>query len=102
MGGLQKASEKDLARELGRRLAQVRLNRNISQEQLAAAAGISKRTLERAERTGSVQLLNFIRIFAALGLARRLELLLPNLFVNPMESLLPRRRRRKRAVRRLP
>jgi hypothetical protein len=35
--------------ELGRRLAQVRLGKNLTQAQLAAKAGVSKRTVERLE-----------------------------------------------------
>jgi transcriptional regulator with XRE-family HTH domain len=42
-------SDEALLQELGRRIARLRLERNLSQAQLAEQAGISKRTLERLE-----------------------------------------------------
>ena len=55
--------------ELGSRLAQVRLERNLTQAQLAEQAGVSKRTVERLE-SGSVatQLSGFIRVCRVLEL----------------------------------
>lgn len=42
-------TDEAVLRELGRRLAQVRLGKNLTQAQLAAKAGVSKRTVERLE-----------------------------------------------------
>ena len=42
-------SDETLLKELGQRIARLRLERNLSQAQLAEQAGISKRTLERLE-----------------------------------------------------
>ena len=42
-------TEEEALREAGYRLAQIRLSRNLSQAELAARAGVSKRSLERLE-----------------------------------------------------
>ena len=64
--------------EMGRRLVQVRLEKNLTQAQLAERADVAKRTVERLE-SGSVapQLAGFIRICRALDLVERFELLVP-------------------------
>ena len=45
-----------ILRELGERLARVRLERNLTQAGLAEQAGVSKRTVERLESGGVTQL----------------------------------------------
>jgi transcriptional regulator with XRE-family HTH domain len=84
--------------ELGARLAQARLERNLTQAQLATQAGISKRTLERMEAGASaMQLSAFIRVCRVFGLLDRLELLLPEAGPSPMEQLKLGGRKRRRA-----
>ncbi|MEO7998202.1 MAG: helix-turn-helix transcriptional regulator, partial [Gemmatimonadaceae bacterium] len=65
-------------RELGARLAATRLERNLTQADLATEAGVSKRTVERLE-SGEVaaQLSAFIRVCRVLGLLDRLDVFLP-------------------------
>ena len=84
--------------ELGTRLAQVRLGRNLTQAQLAEQAGISKRTVERLE-SGSVatQLSGFIRVCRVLDLINRFDLLVPEPIPSPVEQLKLQGRRRQRA-----
>ena len=84
--------------ELGARLAASRLAKNLTQEALAEAAGISKRTLERLE-SGEVasRLSALVRVCRALGLLNRLETLVPSPSVSPVEQLKLAGRRRKRA-----
>ena len=48
--------DKAIVRELGERLARTRLERNLTQAELAEQAGIAKRTLERIEAGGAAQL----------------------------------------------
>lgn len=87
-----------LLQEIGARLARTRLERNLTQAQLAAEAGISKRTLERIE-SGAVaaQLSAFLRVCRALGLLERLEALIPEPTLSPIEQLKLRGRVRRRA-----
>ena len=83
--------------ELGRRIADARLARGMTQAQFADAASVSKRTVERLEDGESVQLGNLIRSLRALGNLEGLERLLPEAPVNPLELLSRRRHRRRRA-----
>lgn len=83
--------------ELGRRVARARLDRNLTQTELAAQAGISKRTLERMEAGGSVQLSSFIRACRVLDLVERFEALIPEPAPSPIAQLKLRGRQRRRA-----
>ena len=70
--------------ELGRRLAQVRLGKNLTQAQLAGMADVAKRTVERLETGGAApQLSGFVRICRALGLIGWFELLVPESAESP-------------------
>jgi transcriptional regulator with XRE-family HTH domain len=86
--------------ELGGRLAAVRLDRNLTQAELAATAGVSKRTVERLE-SGSVaiQLSGFLRVCRALGLLSSLDALVPEPEPIPLARLELAGRKRRRASR---
>jgi len=92
------ATDETILTALGGRLAQHRLDRNLTQAQLAAQAGISKRTLERLE-SGAVatQLSAFIRVCRVLGLVDRLEAMIPEPAPSPIAQMKARGRRRQRA-----
>jgi transcriptional regulator with XRE-family HTH domain len=92
------ATDQAILGELGGRLAQVRLERNLTQAQLAGRAGVAKRTVERLE-SGSVatQLSGFIRVCRALELIGRFDLLVPETAPGPVEQLKLRGRMRQRA-----
>ncbi len=83
--------------ELGQRIVHVRLQQNLTQIGLAEQAGISKRTLERMEAGGSVQLSSFIRVCRALDLLERFDALIPEVAPGPMAQLKLRGKARKRA-----
>jgi transcriptional regulator with XRE-family HTH domain len=93
------ATDEALLVEMGSRFARARLDRNLTQAQLAELAGISKRTLERLE-SGSVatQMSGFIRVCRALQVLDRFELLLPESTPSPMEQLRLQGRKRRRAA----
>lgn len=84
--------------ELGGRLAKTRLDRNLTQAQLAEQAGVSKSTVERLE-AGAVatQLSGFIRVCRVLDLIERFELLLPEPVPSPVAQLKRRGKKRQRA-----
>lgn len=83
--------------ELGLRLAQARLDRNLTQEELAIAAFVSKRTIERLETGKSVQLNNLVRVLSALHLAQNLEQVAPPVGARPIEQLKRQSKNRRRA-----
>ena len=94
----KQATDEAVLSELGGRLARVRLERNLTQAQLAEQAGVSKRTVERME-SGDVgtQLSGFIRVCRMLGVIERFDLLVPEPVPSPMEQLKLAGRRRRRA-----
>ena len=94
-------SDEALLQELGRRIARLRLEHNLTQSQLAEQAGISKRTLERLETgAAATQLSLLLRVLRQLDLLERLELLLPEPELSPIALLEQQEGGRKRARRR--
>ncbi|HEX3947726.1 MAG TPA: helix-turn-helix domain-containing protein [Acidimicrobiales bacterium] len=83
--------------ELGRRLARTRLERNLSQADLATEAGVSKRTVERIESGVDARLASLIRILRVLGLVDGLDALVPEPLPSPIEQWKLRGRQRRRA-----
>jgi transcriptional regulator with XRE-family HTH domain len=84
--------------ELGARLRAVRLHRNLSQERLAAEAGIGRVTLQRLE-DGKVKasLSSLIKVLRALDLSESLDQLVPAPRPSPVEEAERRRQPRRRA-----
>lgn len=87
------------AEALGRRLAAQRLNRNLTQRQLADAAAVSINTLRRLEAGDNVSLDTLIRVMEALDLGDRLEALAPPADVRPVDRVrMAAARERRRAT----
>jgi transcriptional regulator with XRE-family HTH domain len=83
--------------ELGKRLAQTRLERNLSQGRLAIEAGVSKATIERLEAGEPVKSTSLIRVLRSLGRLEALDQLLPEPLPSPIERIRLQGRRRQRA-----
>jgi transcriptional regulator with XRE-family HTH domain len=90
-------TDKVTLEELGRRLARTRLERNLTQAELAAEAGVSKPTLERLEAGETTALSTFLRIIRALGLLDALDRLVPEPTPSPIERLKLEGKKRRRA-----
>jgi transcriptional regulator with XRE-family HTH domain len=90
-------SDDAVMKELGRRLAQLRIDSNYTQEYLAQRAGIGKRTLERLEKGMQVQTSSLVRVLRSLGQLDILEGLLPATDIRPMDMLRLKKNRRQRA-----
>lgn len=93
-------SDQAILVELGRRLAQRRITMRLSQAELAEAAGVGKRTVERIESGESAQATTLIRIFRVLDLVPALDALIPIEPTRPMALLrhagkMPRRVRKR-------
>ncbi len=94
------AQETDAAilEEIGSRLRQHRLARNLSQARLADEAGIGRVTLQRIEEgSAAASLPSLIRILRALELTEGLDQLVPPVAPSPVEELRRRGRQRRRA-----
>lgn len=87
-----------VAKELGRRMAAIRLGLNLSQRQLAERAGLGVRTIQRLE-LGEVatQLSGFLRVCRALGLMDRIDQLMAEPPPSPLEQLRLHENKRRRA-----
>jgi transcriptional regulator with XRE-family HTH domain len=90
-------SDSAVLEELGRRLREARLERNLSQAQVSEEAGIGRMTLQRMEAGESSSVTSLIRVLRALDLLDGLEPLLPAPSSSPIEDLRRRGRRRRRA-----
>lgn len=91
-------SDKAVLDELGSRLARTRLEQNVSQEQLAGEAGVSKSTIERIETGREVKVTSLVRILRALGRLELLDQLLPEPLPSPIERARLQGRLRQRAA----
>lgn len=90
-------SDPEILVQLGERLARHRLDRNLTQAELAKEAGVSKRTVIRLEAGESTQLTNLIRILRALRLLDNFDAFLPPPAPSPLDQLKAEKKRRKRA-----
>jgi transcriptional regulator with XRE-family HTH domain len=92
------ASDVAILRELGSRVAELRLQRNLTQQELSVNAGVSKRTIERFEKGEvGIQLTVLIRILRALGAVEGFDALVPKPLPSPIEMLKREGKTRKRA-----
>jgi len=82
--------------EVGRRLERQRLQRNLTQDELAERAGIGRATLQRLERGESVQSTSIVKLLRALGLLEALDAALPQALERPIAQLERERRRKVR------
>jgi len=100
MTELQFKSPEELQVELGRRIRQLRLYRNLDQRAVAEKGGIARAALQNLEagRGSSVQTL--VRTLKALNFLEGIEILAPEPTVNPLALLKtrkpPQRARRSR------
>jgi transcriptional regulator with XRE-family HTH domain len=90
-------TDQSVLAELGRRLGRYRLNQNLTQDQLAREAGVSKRTIVRLENGESSQLTNLVRVLRALGLLGDGGVLVPAPPTSPVAALKAKARERRRA-----
>ena len=92
------ASDRVILKLIGSRLADLRLSKDLTQEQVALEAGIGVRTLQRME-AGEVasRLSGFVGVCRVLGITGRFAMLLPELPVSPMDQLKLQGKKRERA-----
>ncbi|WP_440983390.1 helix-turn-helix domain-containing protein [Shinella sumterensis] len=84
-------------RDLGTRIARIRLSRNLTQASLARETGASVRSIKRLEAGENVSLDTLIRVLAALNLGDRLAAALPDPDVRPVERIRHEGHERQRA-----
>jgi len=85
--------------ELGRRLTRHRIERNWTQAELAAEAGVGQATVQRAERGESVQMTSMIKLLRALELLAGLDVAVPASIDLPIAQLEREQRKLRRRAR---
>jgi transcriptional regulator with XRE-family HTH domain len=85
-----------IAEELGNRLKQARLNANLTQAEVAARTGVSRKIIMSAEK-GFVQLESLVAIMIALDLVRQLDNFLPKQEISPIQLAKIQGKQRQRA-----
>ncbi|GAB3323409.1 hypothetical protein GCM10027511_32370 [Hymenobacter humi] len=92
----------DLAavREIGRNLQLIRLNQDISQQELAVQTGLSRLTISQVENGRPASTLTLVQLLRALGRLDVLEVLEESATISPLQAVRLARQRRQRASRR--
>ncbi len=86
-------------KEIGQRLASKRIAENLTQEEVAKNAGVSKSTVERIESGNSTQVSNLIRVLRNFSLLEALDKLLPESENSPLEILRQKKQKKKSRAR---
>lgn len=91
-------SDQAILRQIGERLAHIRLSKDLTQQAVAEQAGMSLRTLQRLESgEAATQLSGVIRLCRALGILEQLDLFIPPPTPSPMQLLKLKGKERQRA-----
>ena len=77
----------ELQQLLGERLKRLRLNRNLDQRTTAEKAGISEKALRNLEAGRGSTVETLLRVLKALDYLQGLDMLAPEVSVNPLELL---------------
>jgi transcriptional regulator with XRE-family HTH domain len=91
-------SDTAILAELGQRLRRLRLNRNITQSDLAKQTGISRRTLQKAEDGNDMTMVTLVGILRGLDNLSQLDQFLPEPPVSPVQLAKLKGQTRKRAT----
>ncbi len=90
-------SDKAILEDLGRSLAERRIERGLTQATVAKQAGIGKRTVERIEAGISCQTSSLVRVLRVLGLDQQILKIAPRYAPGPIAVLEAQAKQRKRA-----
>jgi transcriptional regulator with XRE-family HTH domain len=91
-------SDSVVLKELGGRLARRRLEDDLTQDQLAQEAGVSRATIERLEGGRAVKSTSLIRVLRSLDRLEALDRLIPEPLPSPIERIRMGGRERRRAA----
>jgi transcriptional regulator with XRE-family HTH domain len=90
-------TDETVLRELGARIERTRLERDLTQAQVADAASVGLNTLRRLEAGQGATLTNLIRVLRALDLIDGLDQVVPEPVASPIQQLRIAGARRRRA-----
>jgi len=90
-------TDEAIAAEIGQRIEQIRLERNLTQQQLADAVGLSRVSYGKLE-TGQAKFINIIAALRVLGQLDLVKDFVPEAAFSPIERLKMKGKQRKRAT----
>lgn len=93
---LQLSPASAVAEELGSRLKQARLNKNLTQQEIADKLGVARKTIVLAEQ-GHTRFETFVAIMQALQLTDHLDVFLPKQEISPIQLAKMQGKKRRRA-----
>jgi transcriptional regulator with XRE-family HTH domain len=91
MSDIQFKTPQELQVELGRRLQQLRLSKNLDQRAVADKAGITRSALQNLEAGRGSSVKTLVRTLKALNYLEGIEILAPEPTVNPLALLKTKR-----------
>ena len=95
---IETMTNQTIAQEIGNRIEQMRLEQNLTQQQIADEIGLSRLSYRRLAQ-GSGKLENIIATLRVLGRLDLLEQLVSEIAFSPMEQLKLKGKQRRRASR---
>ena len=90
-------SDRAVLREIGQRLKKQRLRRNLTQQNLADQAGVSRTTISDMEQGSPFQVLTLIQALRALRSLEAIEGFLPDPGISPLQLARMKGKERQRA-----
>jgi len=90
-------ADSEIVREICRSIKQMRINKNISQQEIADAAGLDRTTISRMESGRAVNLLTLVQVLRALDKLDILDAFEVREFLSPIKLLKEEEKKRKRA-----
>lgn len=86
MNRIDDLSDERLLKEVGRRIAYMRISARMKQEELASKAGMSRYALSRLENGGGgIRIDSFLSVLRALNVLNKLSVLLPEPTLTPIQ-----------------
>lgn len=90
-------TDEAVAAEIGRRIEQIRLERNLTQQQVADAVGISRVSYRKLE-AGEAKFVNVVSVLRALDQMTLLQNFVPESVFSPLQQLKMKGKQRQRAT----
>ena len=90
-------TDEAIATEIGQRIEQIRLERNLTQQQIADAVGMSRVSYRKLE-AGEAKFVNVVAVLRVLDQMALLENFVPESVFSPLEQLKMKGKQRQRAT----
>jgi transcriptional regulator with XRE-family HTH domain len=90
-------ADPEIVREICRSIKQIRINKNISQQEIADTAGLDRTTISRMESGRAVNLLTLVQVLRALDRLDLFDVFKTQEVVSPIKLLKEQEKKRKRA-----